>query len=216
MKMLTHGRITLALHTLKEGPGPQLLALHGLAESAAAIDQAVIDGWPGAVFALDFTGHGHSDVPVGGGYTCEVVMGDADAALAEIGAATVYGQGLGAYIGLLIAGARPQLVRGLIMADGPGLAGGGIRPGSTHIVSPTIDATAPQGSPDPFALLDLSTDVRPPDYGRTFAQVYVQQSGLDPAVIVTNRVRPPWLRSVLEEFGVEEGSLERALAEFSV
>lgn len=216
MKMLSHGRIGLALHALKGGEGPQLLVLHGLAESTASIDAAVIDGWAGPVFGLDFTGHGQSEIPVGGGYTCEVIMGDADAALAEIGAATIYGQGLGAYIGLLIAGARPQLVRGLIMADGPGLAGGGIRPGSTHIDTPVLDSTASQATPDPFALLDLSTDIRPPDYGRTFAQVFVQQSGLDPAVVVTNRVRPPWLRTVLEEFGVEEGTLGQAIAKFAV
>ena len=44
--------------------------------------------WPGAVWGLDFTGHGASTVPVGGGYSAELLMGDADAALAELGPAT--------------------------------------------------------------------------------------------------------------------------------
>ena len=55
-------------------------------------------------------------------------MGDADVALAHLGAATVLGRGLGAYVALLIAGARPHLVRGAVLCDGPGLAGGGIGP----------------------------------------------------------------------------------------
>ena len=54
-------------------------------------------------------------------------MADADAALAHLGPATVYGRGLGAYVALLIAGARPDLVRGAVLDDGPGLVGGGSR-----------------------------------------------------------------------------------------
>ena len=55
-------------------------------------------------------------------------MGDVDAALAHLGPSTVLGRGLGAYIALLIAGARPDLVRGAVLADGPGLVGGGREP----------------------------------------------------------------------------------------
>ncbi len=40
---------------------------------------------PGPIFALDFTGHGASTVPSGGGYTAEMLMADVDAALAELG-----------------------------------------------------------------------------------------------------------------------------------
>ena len=50
---------------------------------------------------------------------------DVDAALAALEPQTLYGEGLGAYIALLTAGARPDRVRGAILADGPGLAGGG-------------------------------------------------------------------------------------------
>ena len=37
--------------------------------------------WPGPVWALDLTGHGGSDVAVGAGYFCEILMGDVDTAL---------------------------------------------------------------------------------------------------------------------------------------
>ena len=38
------------------------------------------DAWPGAVYALDFTGHGRSTVPAGGGYTAELLMAKTAAA----------------------------------------------------------------------------------------------------------------------------------------
>ena len=37
--------------------------------------------WPGPVLGLDFTGHGASTLPVGGGYTSEILVGDVDAVL---------------------------------------------------------------------------------------------------------------------------------------
>ena len=86
---LTHVRVRLALHHLRDGSGRPLLLLHGLGEASpdAAPDWA--EAWPGAVLALDFTGHGDSTVPVGGGYTAELLLADADIALAHVGAATV-------------------------------------------------------------------------------------------------------------------------------
>ena len=91
--------------------------------------------WPGPVHGLDFTGHGGSTVPAGGGYTAEILMADADAALAHLGPCTVLGRGLGAYIALMIAGARPDLVRGAVLDDGAGLAGGGDSPGSVYVAA---------------------------------------------------------------------------------
>ena len=64
-------------------------------------------------------------------------MADVDVALAELGPSTVVGRGLGAYIALLIAGARPQLVRGAVLCDGPGLFGGGVGPTSATVL--TVD-----------------------------------------------------------------------------
>lgn len=208
---LTHNAVHLALHHVGGEPGAgtrPLLLLHGLGESAAHVHPAV-EAWPGAVWSLDFTGHGASTVPSGGGYTAEVLMGDADVALAHLGPSTVLGRGLGAYIALLIAGARPHLVQGAVLWDGPGIAGGGVGPTSASVL--TIDDVKPT-PPDPWALLELSRDVRPPDYATSFARQATQLSGLATPIAVAARWRPPWLEAVVNEAGTAELSIEEALA----
>lgn len=210
-----HNRTALALHRLTpEGgaaastdtdapatgePARPLLLLHGLGERSPAEVPPPVAVWPGPVWALDFTGHGASTGAVGGGYTCEILMADTDAALARLGPATVYGRGLGAYVALLIAGARPELVRGAILDDGPGLAGGGPRPATPYILPVPVTHAGP---PDPYAMLELSQDVRPPDYAVTYARQAATLSGLDVAVAVCAASRPPWLAAVAEEPGV--------------
>jgi pimeloyl-ACP methyl ester carboxylesterase len=86
--MLQHNKITLALHEVRPGTGRPLLFLHGLGESAAMMSTLSVN-WAGPVWALDFTGHGESSVPAGGGYSSEILMADADIALRHIGEATV-------------------------------------------------------------------------------------------------------------------------------
>jgi pimeloyl-ACP methyl ester carboxylesterase len=201
-EFLQHGRIRLALHCLRPALQPEahpLLLLHGLGESHAAHCAFTSDGWPGPVYALDFTGHGASSIPAGGGYTCEVLMGDVDIALAHIGAATVCGRGLGAYIALLIAGARPDLVRGAILLDGPGMAGACST--STPYI-PLVDATRPP-PPDPFAIAELATDARPPDYAVHFARLASAHSPLAQPIAVCTREQPPWLRAVIDFLGCQ-------------
>jgi len=202
----------LALHHLRAGEGRPLLLLHGLAERSPSEVPEHLAPWAGPVVALDFTGHGASTVPAGGGYTSEVLMADVDAALAEIGPATVLGRGLGAYIALLIAGARPDLVQGAILADGPGLVGGGIRPASPQVVPLDPDQVSP---PDPFALAELSRDVRPPDYAVEFVRMALEGSALDEPITVSALVRPEWLTGVVAEFGVVERPLPQALARYA-
>lgn len=196
-----HNKIALALHHLRDGTtGTRpLLHLHGLGERSPATVPDHLAPWPGPVWALDLTGHGDSTVPRGGGYFCEVLMGDVDAALAHLGPATLYGRGLGAYVALLIAGARPDLVRGAILDDGPGLTGGGPEPTAPFVLGMPLPDTAP---PDPYALLELSRDIRPPDYATTYARQAVALSGLDTALAVSAVVRPPWLVAVAAEPGV--------------
>jgi pimeloyl-ACP methyl ester carboxylesterase len=197
------------LHELRGGDGRPLLLLHGLGERSPARVPELMAAWPGPVHALDFTGHGQSTVPAGGGYTAEALMADADAAVAELGEVTVVGRGLGAYIALMVSGARADVVRGAVLADGPGLVGGGIRPPSPYV------STAEGGgrtAPDPFALAELSRDVRPPDYAAEFVRMAVHSSGLDKPIAVAAIVRPEWLAAVVEEFGVAELSVPKALA----
>jgi pimeloyl-ACP methyl ester carboxylesterase len=205
---LRHNKIDLALHTLREGTGTALLLLHGLGEASPTDVPHWAEGWGGRVAALDFTGHGQSTVPPGGGYTAEIVLADADVALAELGTATVVGRGLGAYVALMLAGARPMQVRGVVLCDGPGLAGGAIGPTSQSFVTLTASAHPP----DPYALFELSRDLRPPDYATLFVRMAVELSGLEEPVAVAAVVRPPWLAAVVDEIGVTTCSVSDALA----
>ncbi len=211
---LQHNLVCLALHELRPAPATgavrPLLLLHGLGEHTPATAPTFAADWPGAVWGLDFTGHGASTVPHGGGYTAEVLMGDADLALAHLGSSTVVGRGLGAYIALLIAGARPQLVHGAVLTDGPGLAGGPVGPGSTTII--TLPEPDGGRAPDPFALAELARDVRPPDYATSFVRQATQLSDLDEPITVVAKWRPPWLEAVAGEIGVADGTIEQALA----
>jgi pimeloyl-ACP methyl ester carboxylesterase len=208
---LRHNRIDLAVHTLREGTGRNLLLLHGLGEQSPTSVPEHAGAWPGPVYALDFTGHGASDVPKGGGYSAEILLADVDVTLAALGPATIVGRGLGAYVALLLAGARPSLVRGAVLCDGPGLWGGPSGPTSSSVV--VLEPTA--STPDPYALYELSRDLRPRDYASLFARLAVEHSGLAEPITVTAFIRPPWLESVVDEVGIVEGTIEAALAVYS-
>jgi pimeloyl-ACP methyl ester carboxylesterase len=121
----------------------------------------------------------------------------------------VYGRGLGAYVALLVAGARSDIVRGTILGDGPGLAGGGTSPGSPFVVLPAPAKVVP---PDPFALVELTQDVRPPDYATAFARQATQHSELPEPIAVVARGRPEWLAAVTDEPGVVVTTLPEAMA----
>ena len=205
--MLRHNKIDLALHRLREGDGTALLLLHGLGEASPEHPPQWAQRWTGPVIALDFTGHGGSTVPPGGGYTAEILLADADVALAELGLATVVGRGLGAYVALMLAGARHQQVRGAVLCDGPGLAGGAIGPTSQSFV--TLAPT--RHPPDPYALFEMSRDLRPPDYATLFVRMAAESSGLEEPIAVAAVVRPPWLAAVVDELGVATCSVAEAL-----
>jgi pimeloyl-ACP methyl ester carboxylesterase len=212
-RRLTHGRVELALWSLRAASAPvrPLLLLHELGGRSPQAPPPEVANWPGAVWALDFTGHGASTVPAGGGYTAEILMADTDVALASLGEATVAGWGLGAYVGLLIAGARPSLVKGLVVGDGQGIEGGGPQ-GGTMLTRPSFDRGGP---PDPFALHELANDARPPRYAELFARQAVQLSGVSDPIAVAAKARPPWLAGVLSYPGVGESTVADALDRFA-
>lgn len=211
---LQHNRIRLALHRLRDGRddgvGP-LLLLHGLGECTRAEPPEVVAAWPGTVWGLDFTGHGHSSIPRGGGYTAEILMADVDAALAVLGPATVFGRGLGAYVALLIQGGRPSLVRGVVLVDGPGIVGGGIGPSAPRITT----AAYSEQTPDPFALAELTVDVRPPDYAVDYLRQAVRYSELGEPVTLSGHVRPPWMAALDGLPGVRSIPAVDALADYA-
>lgn len=208
---LQHNRITLALHHLREGAGRPLLYLHGLGEAAPSEVPSWLDAWTGPVAALDFTGHGASTIPDGGGYTSEILLADADIALAELGQATVFGRGLGAFVALMLAGSRPADVVGAVLADGPGLAGGPTFPTSQSFF------VLPQrhGPPDPYALVELTRDLRPADYAAAFARLALAGSPLDEPIAVSAVFRPPWLEAVAAEPGVAHSTMSEALERYA-
>jgi pimeloyl-ACP methyl ester carboxylesterase len=210
VEMLRHGKVSLALHRLRDGAGRALLLLHGLGEHSPASAPTWCSDWTGPVTALDFTGHGESTIPRGGGYSAEMLLADADAALAALGEATVVGRGLGAYIALQLAGARASSVRGAVLADGPGLAGGAVVPTSSSFLALEPRSTAP----DPYALFEMSRDLRPPDYATLFVRMAVEGSGLDEPITVAAVVRPLWLAAVADEVGVVQASIRDGLAEY--
>lgn len=212
MRYVSHNRIELALHELRDGAGRPLLLLHGLGERTPRTVTTEAAGWPGPVLGLDFTGHGDSTVPSGGGYSAELLMADVDAVLAQIGPATLLGRGLGAYVALLASGARPQLVRGAVLDDGPGLFGGPTGPASTRVPIPNRIGGGP---PDPFALLELSGDVRPPDYAVAYARHAAERSDLDRPLAVAASSRPAWLAAVMDTLMLATTSIPGALAGYS-
>lgn len=212
VRHLVHGRIQLALHTLQEAPGRPLLLLHGLGERSPGDVPKALASWTGPVCALDFTGHGESSVSRGGGYTCEMMMADADTALRELGEATVVGRGLGAYVALLLSGARATQVRGAILCDGIGLAGGGSQPGSPQVVHVPENGPA---VPDPFAIAELTRDARPPDYATAYVHQALEFSGLEAPISVCCVERPAWLEGVAKEPGVCATSLAAALQTYA-
>jgi pimeloyl-ACP methyl ester carboxylesterase len=166
---IRHGRVSLALHELRGGSGPKLLCLHALGETSDAWREAS-RAWPGPVFALDFSGHGRSGRVRGGAYTPELLAGDADAALAHLGEAVLAGAGIGAYVALLLAGARPATVPAALLLGGEGFAGGGAAPAPERErtgVGPPPGFAPPDA--DPFVAA-CAHDLRPVDYARAFAE----------------------------------------------
>lgn len=212
-RTLRHGRVELALWNLSAGSSPlrPLLLLHELGGRSPQAPPPEVASWPGAIWALDFTGHGRSTVPAGGGYTAEILMADADAALASLGEATVAGWGLGGYIALLIAGARPALVKGAVVGDGLGIDGGGPQ-GGGMLLRPDFESGK---APDPFALQELANDARPPKYAELFARQAVQMSGVADPIAIVAKARPPWLSGVLGHPGVVESTFPEALRRFA-
>jgi len=171
---LTRGRTRLALHPLRMGSAPHLLRLHALYRGATRLAAPPFE-WPGAVFGLDFSGHADSSWVTGGAYTPELLAGDGDAALARIGPAFLAGEGIGAYVALLLAGARPELVPAALLLPGAGLDGGGPLPDFSGRVElewaeqasrPAARGSA--GEADPLVSA-LEYDARPVDYAEEFA-----------------------------------------------
>jgi len=111
--------------------------------------------------------------------------------MAQIGPACLAGAGIGAYVTLLLAGARPDAVPGALLLPGAGLEGGGVAP------DPAFDSLArwadlgpPLPGCDP-AVRRLERDIRPPDYAEAFAR------GARRLLLAEGDfTQPPWWKAV--------------------
>ncbi len=214
-------RVALTLHQLQGRPvepvaadaGAEvvpLLRLHALGGRAVEPGPLGFEAWPGAVWGLDFTGHGASSRPVGGGYSPELLLADADAALAHLGPVVVAGWGLGAYVGLLLAGARPSSVRGLVLAEGAGMTGSSTDASVVHVIDhppPPIPAIAVASGADPdadpFAWAELQVDPRPAAYALGYLRRAAGHPGraAGPVAVVAADPgpQPAWLTAIEAE-----------------
>jgi len=101
------------------GDGPGVLLLHGLAGTAREWEDTA--GWlteTHRVVALDQRGHGRSERRPAD-ISREAFRADAVAAIEQLGLAPVVliGQSLGGHTAFLVAAHRPELVRGLVVAE---------------------------------------------------------------------------------------------------
>lgn len=213
-RRIPHGDIELALHELRghesgAANAPRLLLAHELGGSSRdwfTRDAAAFDAWPGAILAIDLAGHGESDARPGGAYTPELCAGDVDAALAVVGPCYLAGAGLGAYVCLLVAAARRDLVPAALLLPGAGLAGGGALPdvGGGHDVPGASRRS--HGEADPLTRA-CAFDIRPVDYAQGFAaaaRVLLLARGVEPG--------PPWWDAVLGTPGVRTVATDRTAA----
>ena len=188
MQRLLHGRVSIELHTLRSAEGQPLLLLHELGASVEAWRRSSIS-WPhGPVYGLDFAGHGKSGRVRGGAYYPEYFLADADLALEQIDQSCVIaGAGLGAYVGLLLAGARADQISTALLLPGVGLEGGGSFPAFDRADSAdSADRVEPEGiegfeafiadasreydpATDPL-VARCERDLRPTDYVQSYAE----------------------------------------------
>lgn len=214
MRKLASGRSEIALHELKPGVGPTLLALHALGGSARDF-APLAASWPGRVVALDLPGHGDSAWTRGGSYSPELCAAAADDALALTGDACLVGAGLGAYAALLLAGARAARVPAALLLPGRGLEGGGPAPRADQAVElRSADAlrllaaanAAERAAFDPM-LRACETDPRPPEYARAFADAARRL-----LFTVDDSARPPWWEAARAAANAEPAPADPAAA----
>ena len=101
------------------GDGPPVLLLHGLAGHAGEwADTAAWLARRARVVALDARGHGGSErVPADVSPAAHVDDAVFAVERLELGPAVLVGQSLGGHTALLVAAERPELVRGLVVAE---------------------------------------------------------------------------------------------------
>lgn len=123
---VAEGRALSGLHFDAPAP-PELVVLHGAGLNAHSFDPMLLAfGRP--ALSLDLPGHGRSDWRSDADYRPQLLAADIVAALDALAPEpiTLLGHSLGGLAAALVAQARPQLVRRLVMVDiTPGITPGG-------------------------------------------------------------------------------------------
>ncbi|MFP6655207.1 MAG: alpha/beta fold hydrolase [Myxococcota bacterium] len=201
---LFHGRVPVEFHELKAAKGRPLLLLHALGSNSESWPDTVLDWSEGPVYAIDFAGHGASDPLRGGAYYPEHFLADADLALERLGEpCALLGAGIGAYVALLLAGARPTSVSGAYLLGGEGLEGVGSKPGN-ELSFDDVEGfelfIAENSKPytvgtDPL-VAQCAGDMRPTEYAAAFAEA-ARPLLFSPSVGV-DRPSPAWWLAAVE------------------
>ena len=219
-----HGKIDLALHHLRPAPDAD-----GRRHAAAAAPPrprrgvadrgALVRGRRGPGRSRRSTSRATvgSTMPHGGGYTAEILLADADAAL---GALTVDDPDAARSRCSAGGSARtspsssPAPGRRRCTAPssptGPGSPAG--RRGRRRRASSRSRPTA--RTPDPYALVELGRDLRPPDYAASFVRLALAGSPSTSRSPCTAMIRPEWLDAVANEHGVMDVPLAEALTAY--
>ena len=71
-----------------------------------------------------------------------------------------------------------------------------------------------RSTPDPWALLELASDVRPPEYAADHLRQIQALAGLDTAIVVASLGRPEWLTAITQSPVVIEAEIATGLAIF--
>lgn len=202
---LKNGRVSLALHALSQAEGAPLLLLHELGGASDEF-RGVELAWPGPVYALDLSGHGYSGRVHGGAYYPEMWAADADAALVWIAEhhrdahAVLLGRGVGAYVALLLAGARPARVSASILCAGRGLFGSDSDPTTRDITLPDVETRGPlrglqaSSAADPVVSHAQDHIARPADYAARFARLARRI-----VLVEDGAPRPAWWSAIAAE-----------------
>jgi len=181
-----------------------LLLLHALGDDAESWPAAAL-GWShGPVHALDFAGHGRSEHVRGGAYYPEYFLADADLALQQIAEPCVLvGAGVGAYVALLLAGARVDQIPAALLLEGAGLEGGGSLPENEVEAEDTEGferfiklASNDYGASTDRLVAQCERDIRPLDYVISFAKA-AKPMLFSPRVGIENAA-PDWWQAALE------------------
>jgi len=167
---LRHDEQRLALEQLRDGDGVPLLLIHELGGTRGDWDPAALD-WEGPLWAIDLAGHGDSDWLISSAYSPERFTADCDIALAHLDEPTALaGAGAGAYVALLLAGARSDSVLGAALFPGAGLHAGGEQLEGTTGVLPLPERGDPTNDRCDPRLCVLAGAPRPVDYATSFAR----------------------------------------------